>query len=163
MVDERGRRRFAVGPGDANHFVGRQFRSSQSEQFDIANDRHPSLSGALGQGVGVERYTRRHNDRIEPGKANGVQVSEFDPRRWDGGTRGFPIVPSHHLRAAGRQRRDNRQPAACQPQHRISFPCKGLCSDHRSFSVARPLSASTMLTIQNRMTTVDSAQPSASK
>ena len=75
----------------------------------------------------------------------------------------FPLVPGHHLSAAGEQRLDRRPAGAREAEDGIFLPREGARRDHRSFSVDRPASASTKAMIQKRITTVGSLQPFCSK
>src|SRR5438128_1883035 len=73
------------------------------------------------------------------------------------------IVPCQYLRAARQERPHRRRARSGEAQHRVFLAGEGLGRDHRSFSVARPASASTKLMIQKRITTVGSDQPRCSK
>src|SRR5438270_9716330 len=83
--------------------------------------------------------------------------------RCEGGSSLFLRVPRGHLRTARQQRFHGREPGPGKPVDGVFLAGEGLGRDHRSFSVARPASASTKLMIQKRITTVGSDQPRCSK
>jgi hypothetical protein len=112
--------------------------------------------------VTVDRHARRDDDAVIAGQVRLQQVGDLR-LAGDGGAGILAIVPREHLRAAGRQRVDRGEARPRKAQHRIASAGKGGGDDHRSFNVARPASASTKDTIQKRMTTVVSCQPSCSK
>ncbi len=64
-MDERGRRRLAVGAGDADDFVRRKLGPGAGEQLDVADDLDAGLAGALGDGVAVEREARCDDEAVE--------------------------------------------------------------------------------------------------
>src|SRR4051812_35304745 len=68
-------------------------------------------------------------------------------------------APRRPPRPAGEQRLDGGDPRPRKAVHRIVLAGESARSDPRSFSVARPASASTKLMIQKRITTVGSDQP----
>ena len=161
-MDQRGGGRFAVGAGDADDFVPGLARPRESEQLDIADQRHPGLARPRRDRVGVERHAG--------GEDHAVEAREVDLQRIGDGGDGRnlfpgpgPAVPRRHVRAARMKRGDRRQAAASETENRIALAAKGRRENHRTFSVARPSSASTMETIQKRITTVDSDQPNCSK
>ena len=159
VVDQRRRRRFAIGAGDADDTVRRQRCTGLREQFDVADDRDAGGLCAHEQRRAV-RHPGRYDQRIERSQVDFMEVGQFAIK---GFARCFAIVPVQADCARRRQRRHSRLAAAGKPVDAIGFPGKGGAGDHRSFNVARPASASTMEIIQNRMTTVDSAQPNCSK
>src|SRR3954470_9376220 len=81
----------------------------------------------------------------------------------EGGSSLFFPIPGGHPRPARQQRFHGREPRAREAVHGIVLAREGARHDHRSFSVARPASASTKLMIQKRITTVGSDQPRCSK
>ena len=159
VMDERGDRRLAVGAGDADDLVRGQAGPREGEQLDIADDRNAGLLRPLHDCRGM-RHARRGDERLQPGEAGAVEVGE---RPAVARARRLAVVPRQHRRARRFERGDRRPPAAREAVNGIGLAGKGGRGDHRSFSVARPASASTIEMIQKRMTTVDSAQPSASK
>ena len=56
---ERSRGRFAVGPGNADDLVRRQFGPRAGEKLDVANDLDAGFAGALRDRVAVERQAGR--------------------------------------------------------------------------------------------------------
>ena len=102
--------------------------------------------------------------------SNWVEVGARRGRRSSGAARAAfapraSSLPSHAVTfgAARQQRLDRRQPRAREAVDRVMLAGEGPGGDHRSFSVARPASASTKLMIQKRITTVGSDQPRCSK
>ena len=94
--------------------------------------------------------------------SNPDRIGQFDPsfKRPPGF---FTVVPRGYLRAASQQTFYSRHPLASEPEDGIALADKGGGCDHLSFSVDSPISASTIETIQKRITTVDSCQPNCSK
>ncbi|GGI92388.1 hypothetical protein GCM10007973_30770 [Polymorphobacter multimanifer] len=159
VVDERRRRRLPVGTGDADDAVWGKVRAGLCEQLDIADHRHACGGGAGEDGGGV-RHAWGNDDRGQPGQVGGAEVGQFAIEGFAGGV---AIVPGEHLCARSVQGGHGRAARAGEPEDARGLSGEGGGRDHRSFSVARPASASTMAMIQKRMTTVDSAQPLASK
>ena len=159
VVDQRGGRRLAVGAGDADDAVRRQFGPRQREQLDVTHDGHVEVLCGNDQRCGV-RNAGRDDERVEFGQIGRGQIDE---RPGKCRARRRAVVPRAHRRAARGQRCRDRTTRACEAVDAVGPPREGARRDHRSFNVARPASASTIETIQNRMTTVDSLQPRCSK
>ena len=162
VIGQRGGGRLAVGSGDRHHAVCRQACACLRKQFDVADHRHPRRARMGGDGMAVERHAGRDDDARIAGQINRQRIGQRHPP-FEGHARFLARVPRGHLRAAGQQRFDRRHARAGKAQHGITLSGKGGRDDHRTFSVARPSSASTIETIQKRITTVDSFQPSCSK
>ncbi len=77
----------------------------------------------------------------------------------------FPgvVVEGDDLGAALDQRARRQQSRIAEAEDRDMLAGEGGDRDHRNFNVARPASASTTATIQNRITICGSVQPSCSK
>ena len=188
MMDQRRRGRLAIGAGDADDLVRRQRRPGESEQFDVADDRHASDLRPHRDGMPIERHARRHDDAVKAGQVDLHRIADFQNSvRFERSretllratvsrlrsrrtakvnrslARRFLTIPGHNPRAAGQQRFDRGKAGPRQPQHGIGLARKDIRNDHRSFNVARPASASTKAMIQKRITTVGSAQPNCSK
>jgi hypothetical protein len=162
VVDERGRRRFAVGAGDADDLVRRELGAGAGEELDVADDFEARLTGPGGDGVAVERQAGGYDEAVELAEVRFVQAGDFGPRRRLC-PRLFLRVPRSDPRVAGKQRLRRRQPGPSQTVDRIMLAGEGLGRDHLSLRVESPASARTKLTIQKRMTTVGSDQPRCSK
>ena len=67
------------------------------------------------------------------------------------------------MRPAAQQCANGGHPRTGEAQNRITLASKDGRYDHRSFSVASPIIARMIETIQKRITTVASCQPSCSK
>ena len=161
-MHQRDRGALAVGAGDRDHPVRRQIGAGAREQLDIADQRHPEGSRPLGDRVGVERHAGGDHQRVQPGH---VRLHRVGDRRtaFQRRARLLLPVPGQHLGPARQQRLGRSQPAARKTEHAVALAGEGGGDDHRSFNVARPISASTIEMIQKRTTTVDSDQPSCSK
>src|SRR3546814_145671 len=161
--DERGDGRLAVGAGDADRLVRRQIAFGFGEKFDVADDRDMRFARVRGDRVAVERHAGRNDDPRETNQIDLERVADVGAERHRFVARVLALVPRGDAGAAGDECLDRREPRARQSQHRIAATGKGARGDHRSFKVASPASARTIETIQKRMTTVDSGQPSCSK
>ena len=162
VADQSGGRRLAVGAGNSHHLVARERLAGQSEQFDVADDRHAGVARLARDRVAVERYARGHDDSRIAAEVSGQQIA--DPGLADDGiARLLAIVPGQYLRSAGDERVDGGEPGTGKAQHRIFLPGECGARDHRSFKVESPARARTKLMIQKRMTTVGSDHPICSK
>ena len=162
VVDQRRGGALAVGSRDANHLVRWQVRACLREQFDIADYRHAEFRRVASNRMGVERYAGRHHNAVETRQVQIERVGQLRPT-FQPGARDILPVPRSHFRPARQQCLSRSQARTGETEDGIAFAGKGGRSDHRTFSVARPASASTMEIIQKRITTVDSAQPFCSK
>ncbi len=141
----------------------RQVGARFGKQLDVADDRHMRLARVRGDRVAIERNARRDDDAGKTDQVDLERIADIGAERHRIVARFLAVVPRRDARAAGDERLDGRQTRARQSQHRIAATGKGARGDHRSFKVASPASARTIETIQKRMTTVDSGQPSCSK
>jgi hypothetical protein len=76
VVDERGRRRLAVGAGDPDHLVRRKLGPCAGEQLDVADDLDAGVARALRDRVAVERQAGRDDEAVELGEVGRVEVGD---------------------------------------------------------------------------------------
>ena len=76
-MDERGRRRLAVGAGDADDLVRRKLGPGAGEQLDVADDLDAGLAGTLRDRVAVEREAGRDDEAVELGEVGFVEVGDL--------------------------------------------------------------------------------------
>ena len=141
----------------------RQIALGLGEKFDVADHGHMRLARVRGDGVTVQGDAGRDHDAGEADKVDVERVADVGAERHRLVAGFLAVVPGGDARAAGDERLDSRETRARQSQYRIAAAGKDARGDHRSFKVASPASARTIETIQKRMTTVDSGQPSCSK
>ena len=124
------------------------------------------VDGGLANRMAVDRDAGRHHDAIVSGEVGRDRIGQFHPFAKGIGdrlTRLVAAVPGQHMCPAFQQRPDHGQPGPGQSENRVAPTGEVGRDDHRNFSVDRPMIARMIETIQNRITTVDSAQPSFSK
>ena len=160
MVDERRRRRLAVGARDGDQPVTLRPQLG-SEEIDVAGQSHTGLARLLHQrvrcGVG-QRNARADDEEGEAGNvacrarsmSEPVELGRIVVEHDDLGA--GPCEPARRGEAAPAHTEDADLPAG---EHRRIA--------HRSFNVERPISARMEAMIQNRMTMVGSCQPFFSK
>ena len=161
-MHQRRRGGFAIGPGNSYDTMRRQVRPRHREQFDIANQRDAARLCLIRDRVAVDRNAGRND--------NGVIACQVAQQRIGNrgdvcnlGPRAFVIVPCQNFGSA-RDKRTCRRKAGTRKSQYCELPVfKGRGSDHLSLRVDSPASANTKATIQKRMTTVGSDQPSCSK
>ncbi len=104
MADQRSRRRFAVGAGDADIArVGAALR----EQLDVADDLGAGGAGARGDGIGLRigvRDAGREDERGNAGEVAGGEIDDGHACRRRGAALGGRVVPGHDAGAAALQR-----------------------------------------------------------
>ena len=98
------------------------------------------------------RDPRAQHQRREP-----AQIERLRQQRQPG--RLEPVVPHRDIGPEGGQAPRHRQPVPPEADDRIPLARKDRVERHRIFNVASPTSASTIDTIQNRITIVGSDQP----
>ena len=159
-MDERGGGRLAVGAGDADHLVRRQARRAPARTIRCRRSAARRPARALrGDRVAVERHARRNDDAVKPARSisSGSAIVGLAgdrrralPPRLSQAVTSAPLATSASTVASARAR---------EAEDGVALAAKGGAGDHRSFSVARPASASTKAMIQKRITTVGSDQP----
>jgi hypothetical protein len=167
--DQSGGRRLAVGAGDRDQRRLRRAGGALTRvKFDVADDgdagRRSLVDRPMRLGMG-ERHARREN---ECSKSTPVGCGKIDRRETFSDralARPRVVVPGRDLGAAGNERAQRRQTRAAEAEQRDALSTQSLDRGHRhlSFSVARPIIASTKAMIQKRMTICGSDQPSCSK
>ena len=162
MMDQRGRRRLAVGPSDPDHAVRRKLWPGQGKQFDIANHRHTRGGRVGGNRMGVKRHAGRDDHAGKSCQVNAERIGQFNPA-FKGAARFLAPIPGGDLRPARQQAFHRSHARAGKAEDGIALTGKGGGGDHRSLSVDKPIRARTIETIQKRITTVDSFQPNCSK
>jgi hypothetical protein len=122
---KRGRGRFAVGAGDADHLVRRQRRAGEREQFDIADDRHIGIARLVGNRVGIERHAGRQYESVKTGKIDFHRIGKGDVAR-DLRPCFFRAVPGGHIRPARDKAAHSSKARPCEAEHCIAFAAKGV-------------------------------------
>ena len=162
MMHQGGGGGLAIGARDANHAVRRQIGPRHCEQFDVTNQWQALGLCLFGDRMAVDRNAGRHHNSLiarQIGKQRigyGCNIGNFCARA-------FVIVPRQYLRATRNQRVRRGKTGARKSQDCELPVFKGGGTDHLSLRVDSPASARTKATIQKRMTTVGSDQPSCSK
>src|SRR6185369_13115358 len=137
-----------------------------AEQLDVADHLDRGIAreadAPMRRRMG-QRHAGREHQRRDLTPVDVAQVGDRNP----GGARlldrRFAVVERHHIRAAREQRARTRKAGSAEPEQRDLFAGQAGERDHRSFSVERPASASTIEMIQNRITICGSVQPFCSK
>ena len=75
-MDQRGRRRFAVGAGDPDNLVRRQLGAGLREQFDVTDDGDAVFRRMARNRVAVERNAGGDDDGGEAGEVEGDGVGD---------------------------------------------------------------------------------------
>ena len=75
-MDQRGRRRFAVGAGDPDNLVRRQFGAGLGKQFDVADDGDTVFRCVSRNRVTVERDAGGDDNGGEAGEVESEGVGD---------------------------------------------------------------------------------------
>ena len=167
--DQRGGRRLAIGAGDRDQRRVRRAGGALARvELDVADDGDAGGRSLVDRPMRLgmsERHARRENKCSEAAPVGGGKIDRREARRDGALARLRVVVPGRDFGAAGNERAERRQARAAEAEQRDAPTAKGLDRRHRhlSFSVARPIIASTKAMIQKRMTICGSDQPSCSK
>ena len=80
-MDERGRRRLAVGAGDADDLVRRKLGPGAGEQLDVADDLDAGVARPLRNRMAVEREAGCDDEAVELRQVGLVEVDDRRSRR----------------------------------------------------------------------------------
>ena len=140
-MDERGRRRLAIGAGDPDHLVRRKLGPGAGEQLDVADDFDAGVAGALRDRVAVERKAGRDDEAVELGEVGVVEIGDVkSPRERGRGTIRRMVEGGWHAPSARRPSPSSRRSvrASSFASHAVTFaPLASSAS-----TVARPERAS---------------------
>ncbi len=103
-MDQRGRRRLAVGAGDADDLVRRKLGPGAGEQLDVADDLDAGLAGALRDRVAVERQAGGDDQAVELAEVRFVEIGDLKlvrPERSRGALSAFVPAPLAFARDDG--------------------------------------------------------------
>ena len=137
-------------------------RARLREKLDIPDHRDAEFRRMTRNGMRVERHAGADDRAVVAGQVGLERIGEHRPPG-EGLAPFRPRVPGEHMGSARQQRLHRSLARAGQAENGKLLAGPGGADDHRSFSVASPRIASTMATIQKRITTLLSLQPNCSK